>query len=148
MHVLREYRHSDFETLFEIDQECFDPELAYSRAELNHYLLRKGAFAIIAEDRKKKIEGFVVAEADRRGFGHIITIDVLKNARRSGLGTKLMAAVEQRLRTSGSRVIVLETGVDNLAALKFYKRLNYTVEKVIPHYYSGERDAFLLSKRI
>ena len=148
MHVLREYRREDFETLHRIDQECFDPELAYSRAELNHYLLRRNAFGIVAENKKGSIEGFVLAETDKRGFGHIITIDVLDSARRTGLGTKLMAAAEQRTRAAKAGVVMLETAVDNVPALQFYKRLKYSVEKVIPRYYNGERDAFLLSKRL
>ena len=148
MHVLREYRREDFETLYRIDQECFDPQLAYSRAELNHYLLRKSAFGILAEDKKGNVDGFVLAETDRRGFGHIITIDVLDRARRTGLGTKLMAAAEQRMRAAKTSIVLLETAVDNLPALHFYKRLKYSVEKVIPRYYNGERDAFLLIKRL
>lgn len=148
MHVLREYRREDFETLYRIDQECFDAELAYSRAELNHYLLRKSAFAIVAEDKKGSVAGFIVAETDRRGFGHIITIDVLPIARRTGLGSKLLAAVEQRMRTAGSRLVLLEVAIDNSAAIQFYKRLNYAIDKVIPHYYTDGRDAFLMIKRL
>ena len=43
--------------------------------------------------------GFIVAEAGRAG--HIITIDVLDEFRRSGLGSQLMAAAEDRLRSEG-----------------------------------------------
>jgi [ribosomal protein S18]-alanine N-acetyltransferase len=145
MYLLRDFRPSDFETLYRIDQECFDLELAYSRAELNQYLLRKGAFAVVAEDKKGSIGGFVAAETSR-GFGHIITIDVLPGARRSGLGTHLMMEAEQRMRAAGAKAVMLETAVDNLTALRFYKRLKYSVEKVIPRYYNGNRDALLLSK--
>src|SRR5512138_3732103 len=146
MHVLREYRHEDFETLYRIDQECFDAELAYSRAELNHYLLRKAAFAIVAEDKKGNVAGFIVAETDKRGFGHIITIDVLPTAWRTGLGSKLLATVEQRIRTAGCRLVLLEVAIDNVTAIQFYKRLNYAIDKVIPHYYNDGRDAFLMIK--
>ena len=59
-----------------------------------------------------------------------------------------MAAAEQRMRAAKTIVVLLETAVDNLPALQFYKRLNYSVEKVIPRYYNAERDAFLLSKRL
>ena len=40
----------------------------------------------------------------------------------------------------------LETAVDNISALSFYKRHGYHVIKVIPRYYSNGVDALLLEK--
>jgi len=44
-----------------------------------------------------EIMGFIVAEA-RRQTGHIITMDVLPEARRAGIGSSLLQAAEDRLR--------------------------------------------------
>jgi len=82
---IRQFEQADFETLWRIDQSCFDPQLAYSRPELAFYIRRPGAFTLVAEaddaDSKTagngtKILGFIVAES-RRKNGHIITIDVI-----------------------------------------------------------------------
>jgi len=89
--------------------------------------------------------GFIVAEA-ARVTGHIITIDVLEEARRSGLGSRLMAAAEERLRAQGCRAVSLETAVDNAAALAFYKKHHYFLVKTLPRYYSTGVDAFVLKK--
>ena len=143
--ALREFRTEDFEVLWSIDQRCFPPGIAYPRKELAAYIQRRGSFTIVAE-AKQHVAGFIVAEASRRGVGHVITIDVLPINRRSGLGSKLLAAAEARLSQAHCHAVVLETAVDNASALAFYKRHQYSVVKVVPRYYSTGVDAFVLEK--
>jgi ribosomal-protein-alanine N-acetyltransferase len=94
------------------------------------------------------ISGFIVAEVGRRGVAHIITIDVVETARRSGIGSLLLRAAEDRLRASGSLAVALETAVDNVSALRFYKRHGYDVTKTLPRYYSNGTDALVLQKEL
>jgi ribosomal protein S18 acetylase RimI-like enzyme len=42
--------------------------------------------------------------------------------------------------------VVLETAVDNTAAVSFYKRHRYNVIKTLPRYYSNGVDAFVMKK--
>ncbi len=90
--------------------------------------------------------GFVVVDHDSHGQGHVITIDVLPEARRSGLGSRLMAAAEERLRTLECSAVFLEAAVDNAAALAFYQRHGYRVLQTIPRYYLDSIDALVLVK--
>lgn len=147
---LREFRPEDFEVLWAIDQKCFAPGIAYPRRELAAYIQRRGSFTIVAERTADPypIAGFIVAEASRRGIGHIITIDVLPGSRRSGLGSKLLAAAEGRLSQAKCHAMMLETAVDNASALAFYKRHQYSVRKTIPRYYSNGVDALVLEKEL
>lgn len=154
-HRIRPYQKTDFDTLWRIDQICFDPQLAYSRPELAVYIRRPGAFTLVAESASgetgqqsqgpEEITGFIVAEARRR-TGHIITIDVLPEARRSGIGSSLLLTAEDKLRQAGATVVELETAVDNAAAIQFYKRKEYFVEKTLPGYYSNHLDALVMRK--
>ena len=82
----------------------------------------------------------------RRKVGHIITIDVVSAARRSGVGSQLLQAAEDRLCADGSRAVGLETAVDNLAAMAFYKRHGYSVIETVPRYYSNGVDALRMKK--
>jgi len=91
------------------------------------------------------VAGFIVAEAER-GSGHIITIDVVAGARRSGVGSLLLCSAEDRLGASRCRSVQLETAVDNVSALSFYKRHGYSVVKTFPRYYSNGVDALVLEK--
>src|SRR6266852_2610722 len=93
---LRDYQPQDFQTLWELDQSCFTEGIAYSQEELKHFVSEKLSFTIIGE-RNGKIEGFIIVQRDLKQTGHVITIDVHANERRSGLGTLLMSAAEERL---------------------------------------------------
>ena len=152
---IREFRRSDFDRLWEIDQKCFPPGISYSQPELLMYMRRPRSFTLVAEgvagggqtqgvDAAEAV-GFVIAEAGRNR-GHVITIDVLEAARRSGLGSKLLVAAENRLRELGCGAVFLETAVDNAPALAFYKRHEYFLVKTVPRYYSTGVDAFVLKK--
>jgi ribosomal-protein-alanine N-acetyltransferase len=159
-----EWRNDDFEALWRLDQECFPPGISYSREELAAYILGEQSFTYVAktvhvQSRKSRfsaeesqitpenrISGFIVAETSRRGIGHIITIDVSPKARRFGLGSQLLVAAEKRLVEEKCRAVRLETAVDNLSALAFYKRHHYSIVKTIPRYYSSGVDAFVLEK--
>jgi ribosomal-protein-alanine N-acetyltransferase len=145
--VLREYRASDFDTLWMIDQACFEPGISYSRRELAFYIDRQRGFTLVAQQRAK-IVGFIVVHRNRRNQGHVITVDVLPETRRSGLGSRLLAAAEERLRTLGCGAVFLETAVDNAAAIGLYKRHGYTVVDRIPDYYLDSIDALVLAKNL
>lgn len=140
-----------------MDQICFDPQLAYSRPELAVYMKRPGAFTLVAVSNadeaggdspasERKL-GFIVAETRRRA-GHIITIDVHPEMRRAGIGSSLLQAAEDSLRTAGATAVELETAVDNAAAIQFYKRKEYFVERTVPGYYSNHLDALVMRKEL
>jgi len=149
---IRNYRDGDFDTLLALDQSCFTPEIAYSAFELKTYIERKGSFTFVAESSEQgdktggsSIVGFIVGEQSR-GVGHIITIDVRAEARRHRVGSALLELAEKQLRLWKNNAVRLETAVDNIAALSFYKRHGYHVIKTIPRYYSNGVDALLLEK--
>lgn len=145
--VIRDFQADDFETLWRIDQECFPPGIAYSRAELKAYMRHRASFTLVAADSESgKACGFIVAH--NGPTGHIVTIDVLKPVRRSGVGSCLLGKAEERLRSVGSHSIGLEAAVDNAAALSFYKRHGYSVMRTWPRYYSNGVDALVLKKEL
>jgi [ribosomal protein S18]-alanine N-acetyltransferase len=152
--LLRPFTKADFETLWQIDQACFDPELAYSRRELAFYMKHPGAFTLVAESEEQthgssgaKILGFIVAETQRK-TGHIITIDVVLDARRLGIGSALLREAEKRLIERGAAMVELETPVNNEAAIRFYKKEGYFVEKTRAGYYSNQMDALVMTKEL
>jgi ribosomal-protein-alanine N-acetyltransferase len=145
--TLRDARAGDLKTLWQIDQECFAEGLSYSEEELEFFMTRRGSFTLVAmDDENHQIRGFIVGHAG--AVGHIITIDVVASARRSGLGSLLLGAAEDRIRAAGKRTMTLETSVDNRAALSFYKRHGFEIAGTIAEYYADGTDAFFLRKSL
>ena len=144
---LRDYDSADFEQLWRLDQACFSPAIAYSRAELAHYLGSPNATCLLAVKGKQTL-GFIVGHHARQYLGHIVTLDVDASARRSGLGSVLITALEARLSGQGCRSVVLEVAVDNHAAIAFYKKHRYAVLKTLSRYYPAELDGLMMGKTL
>jgi len=144
---IRQFQRADFDTLWRIDQACFDPQLAYSRREMVFYMRRPGSFTLVAEGEGGGILGFIVAETGRKS-GHIITIDVVAEARREGVGSALLRVAEEQLVRAGAVAVALETPVNNEAAIRFYKQKGYFVEKTVAGYYSNQLDALVMTKEL
>jgi [ribosomal protein S18]-alanine N-acetyltransferase len=156
---LREYRPQDFETLWRIDQLCYEPAVAYSRRELRNYLRFPGADCVVAEaeakananaksrSHKSSIAGFCVT-AHKDDWGYIVTIDVLESYRRHGLGTLLLAEAERRLTVNGTTEVALDTAVNNTAAIAFWQKHGYRIRGTRKGYYPGRLDAYAMAKQI
>jgi ribosomal-protein-alanine N-acetyltransferase len=98
------------------------------------------------ERDEKRIAAFAVVQPYRK-TGRILTLDVLPEARRYGLGSTLMRECEEHLRKRGCTEVYLETAVDNEAALKLYHKLGYQILRTLPAYYHAHGlDAFLMGK--
>jgi len=144
--TLRDYAPADFEELYQIDQQSFEPAIAYSRQQLRDYLRLRGGECILAEVGGT-IAGFIVT-AHARGVGHVVTIDVLPPYRQRSVGTLLLAEAERRLAANGATSIEIETATDNVSAIAFWKKHGYRNQGVIKNYYPNGRDAFSMRKAI
>lgn len=188
--VIRLYRPADFERLWQIDQACFAPGIAYSQMELSGFITRRNAITLVAEQAAKDqqgvpqsdrsclveghphpgkgsrngaptgmapktrssgsnaIAGFAIAQPYKK-HGRILTLDILPEARRSGLGSRLLSECEARLRQRSCTEIYLETAVNNEPALKLYHKMGYRILRTLPGYYHATGlDAFLLGKEL
>jgi [ribosomal protein S18]-alanine N-acetyltransferase len=150
--ALRRYKPQDFDRLMEIDHACFVEGIAYPEDEMQYYLRRRSAITLVAADGNR-IQGFVIADRFRsrraaRSIGHIITIDVMPEAQKNGMGTLLLSSVEKELKRVECDYVSLEVAVDNEKAMRFYKKHGYSVLKVLPRYYLNSVDGLLMGKRL
>jgi [ribosomal protein S18]-alanine N-acetyltransferase len=148
---LRPFHRDDIETLYRIDHVCFARGIAYSKAELRYFLQYPKSFTVIAETEAREVAGFCTGQLYLREgalVGHIITIDVLPDARRQGTGRLLLQAVEEHFRAKAVSFIQLEVAVDNLHAQAFYRRMGYAHIGTIRGYYAGRLDALLMEKQL
>ena len=93
--------------------------------------------------------GLCGAHPIRGKIGRILTLDIVPEARRFGLASRLMQECEQRFRAAGCTQVFLETAVNNEAALRLYHKLGYQIVRTLPEYYSSHSlDAFRMAKRL
>ena len=73
---IRANQPEDLAELFALDQACFAPGIAWSKAELGYFLKYPGNIGVIAEDADAGIAGFAIAGVQRRHgavIGRLIT---------------------------------------------------------------------------
>lgn len=79
--------------------------------------------------------------------GHIVSIAVIPEARRKGIGTALMLHVMKTLKEDYNvDEYYLEVRVSNIAAIRLYEKLGFKRIKVIKGYYLNGEDAYLMAK--
>jgi ribosomal-protein-alanine N-acetyltransferase len=154
--MIRSFEKRDLAALYQLDQVCFPPEIAYSRAELRYFVTHRDCSCWLVErwvsdHPHNKLAGFVIVE--RVTFGgqaaaHIVTLDVDPNERRRGFGKLLMDTVEQQMKQEGAGAIRLEVAENNLSAQQFYRSLGFASRGRIPKYYGGKIDAEVMEKTL
>jgi [ribosomal protein S18]-alanine N-acetyltransferase len=148
---LRPFRFDDVVPLFELDQICFRPGIAYSYEDLQEFLFRPSSITVVAEDIQEKIAGFAILELYRERkqiIGHVITLDVHPSRRRLGVGRKLMSALEEIARKSGANLLRLEVASDDEGAQAFYSRVGFNAAGRLKRYYMDQIDALSLERII
>ncbi|MEO8727604.1 MAG: N-acetyltransferase [Acidobacteriaceae bacterium] len=146
---LRPYIESDLHALFALDQLCFDPQIAYTRQELEYFTHRNTATTVVAEAAENgDLAGFLILDFERPHSGHIITIDVAQAFRKQGIGATLMREAERLTRDTKRRAMLLEVAVENHPARSFYEKHGYLALRRLSDYYKRGGDALLLGKNL
>lgn len=139
-----ELQLADAPRLWALDQECFAEGIAYSREEIEAVLRAAGGFHRGIELGGELAAFILTLRRPRRG--HVITVDVAPAHRRAGLGRQLLLASEEHYTRTGAVGMSLEAAVNNAAALQFYGRLGYRIERRLPGYYARDLDGLRMIK--
>jgi ribosomal-protein-alanine N-acetyltransferase len=128
----------DLEEICGIENDTFsDP---YPRALLNKLLRDHAKDFLVAEVSSGKMVGYCVCSRDGN-LAHLISIAVLGEYRRRGVGTMLIECLLLRLEGTVAE-IWLEVNTGNKAAIKFYERFGFGKIMIIENYY-GDGSAAL-----
>lgn len=137
----------DIDALLALENACYPPHQAYSRAEYRYALATARAVNIAWCD--DEIVGFVGAFY-HSGWrvGHVFTVNVHPKARGQGLGKRLMGECERELLERGMQRVILEVNVDNKGAIALYDACGYERRQRLADYYTQyeNNDAFLYAK--
>jgi [ribosomal protein S18]-alanine N-acetyltransferase len=135
---LRNVRKADLEALYLLDQACFEPDIAYTRGQLQDLLSRDHAVGVVAEV-DGGLAGFAIGHRTG-GRGHVVTLDVAGRYRRRGVGRVLLRELVERLERAGARTIRLEVDLRNEGAIRFYERLGFRETRRLRGYYGDRLD--------
>jgi ribosomal-protein-alanine acetyltransferase len=145
--IIRPADEGDLEALLAIEEACFGNE-RFSRDVVRSFVLREDSFTAVALEGDRILGSAMCTMPRGSRAGRIISIAVLEQSRRAGVGSRLLEECERMLRENGRRRVTLEVEVSNRPAISLYSKHGYQVTGRIRQYYSDDRDAFVMEKRI
>ena len=148
----RDYRATDLEAMFQLDEACFAEEFRFDRESMREFAEERNAMVRIAETARGEIAGFVIVHVERVVTGwraYVVTLDVAVECRQRGLARRLMREVEASAMAAGVRWMQLHVFTGNAGAIRFYERMGYEQIRTQTDFY-GEAglDAFVYGKEL
>jgi ribosomal-protein-alanine N-acetyltransferase len=135
--IFRDYRDTDLDAMFQLDEACFAEEFRFDRESMREFAEERNAIVRIGEEVSGELAGFIIVHVERVATGwraYVVTLDVAAEWRQKGLGRRLMREAEACAVTAGVREMQLHVFTGNAGAIRFYERLGY--ERI------GERRGF------
>ena len=148
----RDYRATDLEAMFELDEACFAEEFRFDRKSMREFAEEQNAIVRVAQKVDGQIAGFVIVHVERVATtwrAYVVTLDVAPDCRQRGLGRRLMREVEASAMVAGVRWMQLHVFTGNAGAISFYERMGYERISMQKDFY-GEAglDAFVYGKEL
>ncbi len=126
------------EALAVLHAAAFPPEEAWSATVIALHTGLPGGFGFLDERGGMVLARTVMDEAE------ILTIGVLPEARRQGLGRSLLLAAMHRAAENDARSLFLEVAEDNAAARNLYCSLGFVEVGRRRRYYANGDDALVM----
>ncbi len=150
---IRQFTRDDIGSVVKINRSCL-PENYPDQFFLGlHYHAPK---SFIVAECNGEVCGYIMCRIERglssyNKFpvkkGHIVSIAVLEEKRRLGVGTALVHAGMKGMVEYGVSEFFLEVRKTNKAAIGIYESLDFEIKRVLKGYYRDGEDAYLMVKR-
>jgi len=152
---LRRFRPDDLDRVMHINQVCL-PENYATYFFMDLYERFPETFIVAEEDGA--IVGYVMCriETGLPDFGllgiakkgHVISVAVLPERQRRGIGTALMKEALSGMRFYKAKECYLEVRVSNTSAVGLYKELGFESLRIVRGYYADGEDAYVMSLKL
>jgi ribosomal-protein-alanine N-acetyltransferase len=152
---LRRFTPSDLEGVIKINRECL-PENYSNRFFMN--LFKRFPETFIVAEINNIIVGYIMCriETGIPNFkilgitkkGHVISIAVLPNHHRKGIGYQLIKEAIKAMEKNKAKECYLEVRESNIPAITLYKKLGFQPAKTNKNYYADGEDAIVMAINI
>ncbi|QOR39607.1 GNAT family N-acetyltransferase [Billgrantia diversa] len=143
--TLRQAQPQDLGALYRLEQVAFSGD-RFSRRQLWHLLNRAHAETLVADDGER-LMGYgtlLFRRGSRRA--RLYSFCVHPEARGSGLGRRLLEALEEVAVRHDAEALGLEVRADNRVALGLYRRMGFRLERWLDDYYEDGCAGWQMSK--
>jgi ribosomal-protein-alanine N-acetyltransferase len=154
-YTLRKFAINDLPSVTQINMACL-PENYTDIFFVD--LFRRYPETFIVAEQNRKIAGYIMCRIEmglsNLGLsgvvkkGHVVSVAVMPEDRRRGIGEALVTSAMDGMRRYGARQCYLEVRVTNQEAIALYKKLGFEVTRTIHGYYADGEDAFVMSKSL
>jgi len=152
---LRKFTMNDLGSVTQINQLCL-PENYTDFFYVDLY--RRFPETFIVAEADAKVVGYIMCRVEvglsnlrLPGLvkkGHVVSVAVLPEYRRKGLGTALVTKAMEGVQMYGAKQFYLEVRVTNEQAISLYKKLGLEVARTVHGYYADGEDACVMSKKL
>jgi len=153
--TLRRFQPSDLENVVHINQVCL-PE-NYSTYFFMDLYERYPETFVVAEAYGELV-GYIMCriETGLPDFGlfgitkrgHVISIAVLPEYQRKGIGQALLEEAMLRMRVYKAKECYLEVRVSNIPAINLYKKTGFETSRIVHGYYADGEDAVVMMRKL
>jgi ribosomal-protein-alanine N-acetyltransferase len=152
---LRKFTQNDLRSVVHINSVCL-PENYTDYFFIDLYQRFPETF-IVAEENGE-VAGYIMCRVElglsNFGFsgvikkGHIVSVAVLPQYRRKGIGEALITEAMEGMRLYNAKQCFLEVRTTNTPAIDLYKKLGFQITRTIHGYYADGEDAYMMSKKL
>lgn len=153
--TLRQFKPEDLDQVMYVNKVCL-PENYTQYFFLDLYRRFPNTFIVAEEDGD--IMGYVMCRMESgppdwglfgiAKKGHVISIAVLPEHQRKGIGQALMRKALQGMQTYKAKGCYLEVRFSNLPAVNLYRKLGFEVARTLQSYYADGEAAYVMNKKI
>jgi ribosomal protein S18 acetylase RimI-like enzyme len=158
---IRRAKLSDIDELNELEKVCFTPDKGrFERHEIEGWLENSSATFFVVESVEKDLIGYglyqefdedapdaEIQHNDDIKTAEIVCIAVHPYYQKLHIGSKLLDMVHDLAVQNGCGRFLLEVGVANLDAIRFYENKGYAEIKELENYYQKGVNAYLMEAR-
>ncbi|MGQ9718677.1 MAG: ribosomal protein S18-alanine N-acetyltransferase [Nitrososphaerales archaeon] len=141
--MVRRCGDQDLDQVLAIERVCF--KHPYDYLTFFYFLTKEPEGFYVAEENGHILGYAIFSSKDDKG--NVISIAVLPEFRRRGIGSKLL---EEGLEFLSKKVkeVELQVRVGNREAINFYRRFGFREKCLIYNYYPDGEDALVMLKRV